>query len=208
MNWLAHLHLSEDTPAARIGNLLPDILKFTELALVPERFRSGIDQHKRVDVFTDAHPVFRRSTRRIDGDLKRYATILVDLFYDHFLCRSWHKFSDIPLDSFVDGFHAEIDAFKNDLPEIAYDRLSRIRDEGLLLSYHNSDGILSALERIGNRFKRPVDLTRGVDLLVLHDEGFAADFEVFYPELLRETDSRRLNQRHIDQLPNSSSSFA
>ena len=82
---------------------------------------------------------------------------------------------------------ALIDAFKNDLPEIAYDRLSRIRDEGLLLSYQNIDGIRSALERIGNRFKRPVDLTRGVDLLVGHDEAFAADFEIFYPELMRET---------------------
>jgi acyl carrier protein phosphodiesterase len=188
MNWLAHLHLSENTPAARIGNLLPDILKFPDLATVPDCFRSGIDLHKRVDVFTDAHPVFRRSTKWIDGDLKRYAPILVDLFYDHFLCRSWHKYSDIPLDSFVDGFHAEIDVFKNDLPEIAYDRLSQIRDEGLLLSYQHLDGILSALERIGKRFKRPVDLTRGVDLLIKHDEGFAADFEIFYPELMRETE--------------------
>jgi acyl carrier protein phosphodiesterase len=187
MNWLAHLHLSEDTPAARIGNLLPDILKFPELAMVPDCFRSGIDLHKRVDIFTDAHPVFRHSTRRIDGDLKRYAPILVDLFYDHFLCRSWHKFSDVPLDSFVDGFHAEIDTFKIDLPEIAYNRLSQIRDEGLLLSYQHPDGILSALERIGKRFKRPVDLTRGVDLLIELDEGFAADFDIFYPELMRET---------------------
>jgi len=187
MNWLAHLHLSEDTPAARIGNLLPDILKFPDLATVPDCFRGGIDQHKRVDAFTDAHPVFRRSTRRMDGDLKRYAPILVDLFYDHFLSRSWHKYSTVPLDSFVDRFHAEIDDFKNDLPDLAYDRLSQIRDEELLLSYQESNGIMSALERIGKRFKRPVDLTRGVDFLIADEEGFAADFEIFYPELLRET---------------------
>jgi acyl carrier protein phosphodiesterase len=32
MNWLAHLHLSEASPAFRLGNILPDLAPAPELA--------------------------------------------------------------------------------------------------------------------------------------------------------------------------------
>ena len=37
MNWLAHLYLSEPTPAFRIGNLLPDLAAAPVLSRCPCR---------------------------------------------------------------------------------------------------------------------------------------------------------------------------
>lgn len=183
MNWLAHLHLSAPSPAARIGNLLPDILRGPELALLPEIFAAGIRHHRAIDACTDSHPVFRRSTRRIDPPLRRYGAIFVDVFYDHFLACQWAEYSPVPLEAFVDDFHASIDGFRDRLPEQAFERLAGIRDEGLLLSYREIDGIRLALDRISGRLRRPVDLAPAVDELLARYDDFAGDFREFYPLL-------------------------
>jgi hypothetical protein len=89
MNWLAHLFLSDPEPACRIGNLLPDFLSANVLAGLPAAFQRGIAQHRRIDAYTDAHPVFRRSVQRFAPPFRRYGGVLVDIFYDHFLARDW-----------------------------------------------------------------------------------------------------------------------
>ena len=184
MNWLAHLNLSDSSPAARIGNLLPDILRGPELLLVPEEFAAGIRHHRAIDAYTDSHPVFRESTRRIDPPLRRYGAILVDVFYDHFLACNWSDYSSVSLEEFVGGFHASIDGFRDRLPEQAHVRLAGIRDEGLLLSYRKIDGIASALSRISQRLRRPVDLSPAVDQLSARYDDFEGDFRKFYPQLI------------------------
>jgi acyl carrier protein phosphodiesterase len=47
MNWLAHLFLSEPNPAFRIGNLLPDLARPSELSGLSAEFMRGIHQHRR-----------------------------------------------------------------------------------------------------------------------------------------------------------------
>lgn len=185
MNWLAHLHLSGDSPEARIGNLLPDILNATELLEVPASFLHGIRLHKSIDAFTDSHAIFRRSAARIEAPMRRYRGILVDLFYDHFLAREWPAYSPIPLFEFVRCFHESLDHFRSELPPSAFTRLIQIRDAGYLLSYHETQGIGIALERLGHRLRKPVDLRHGVDALLSHYQEFEADFRSFYPQLVR-----------------------
>ncbi|WP_395734591.1 hypothetical protein [Prosthecobacter sp.] len=60
MNWLAHLYLSEPEVEFRVGNLLPDWVGPWEMVGLAEGFQRGIARHRRIDAFTDAHPVVRR----------------------------------------------------------------------------------------------------------------------------------------------------
>src|SRR3954463_9153752 len=101
MNWLAHLFLSQPDPAFRVGNLLPDLLPISALSdLAPEILR-GVRQHRRIDAFTDTHPVVRRSINRLNPPLRRFGGIVVDVFYDHFLSRDWERYSKVPLSNFI-----------------------------------------------------------------------------------------------------------
>ena len=184
MNWLAHIQLSGDSPATRVGNLIPDLVRVSELAGISEQFADGIRRHRLIDSYTDAHPVFRQSVARIDGPLRRYGSILVDLFYDHFLACEWSAYSAIPLEDVVGEFHISIDSFRTALPGPVYERLAQIRDEGYLLSYSTERGIEVALQRVSSRLRRPVDLAAGVEHLRAHYEMFAADFRNFYPQLI------------------------
>ena len=101
MNYLAHLFLSEDIPEGRIGNFLGDFVKTSPLDQYPLLMRRGIALHHKIDLYTDTHSVVHTSIKRITPDRRRYAGVLIDVFYDHFLAVHWSQYSAIPLHDFA-----------------------------------------------------------------------------------------------------------
>lgn len=101
MNYLAHLYLAERSVEGLLGSLLGDFVKGPLDDKYPEAIRRGIVLHRSIDSFTDAHPLHLESRNRIGRARRRYAGIIVDVTYDHFLCRYWSDYSDETLESFV-----------------------------------------------------------------------------------------------------------
>ena len=89
MNFLAHVFLAGDDPALQAGGVLGDFCTPAEAAALPAAVRAGIDLHRRIDAFTDRHAVTRRSCARVSATRRRFAGILVDVFYDHHLAVHW-----------------------------------------------------------------------------------------------------------------------
>ena len=85
MNYLAHLFLSDGTPESLIGNLLGDFVKGSIENIYSLKIIEGIYLHRKIDSFTDSHPIFRSSKRLIGVDRRRFSGIMIDVFYDHFL---------------------------------------------------------------------------------------------------------------------------
>lgn len=185
MNWLAHLYLSDPAPAHRVGNLLPDFLSINEVRALPEIFLAGVEQHRGIDAFTDAHPVVRRSLARFQPPLRRFAGLIVDLFYDHFLARDWSQYSAEPLPAFADSVNRAFLHHRPQLPPMACEAFEQMHAQGWLCSYRVTDGIHLALRRISRRFRRQVDLVPAFAVLEREYAGFEADFREFFPQLRR-----------------------
>lgn len=183
MNWLAHLLLSEPTPEFRLGNLLPDFVSPAEIAALPEDFRRGAACHRRIDAFTDAHPVVRRSRDRVDPRFRRYSGVLVDVFYDHVLAREWPEFSAVPLEAFLAEIGAAVATCGPALPEGIRRPLARVHEKDWLGGYREIAGIERALARLSRRLRRPVELAEAVDGLASNYEAYRGDFREFFPEL-------------------------
>lgn len=183
MNWLAHLYLSEPSPAFLVGSLLPDMLPVRDLVDLPSEFQQGIQRHLQIDAFTDSHPVFRRCVNRIDPPLRRYGAILVDVFFDHVLSRSWDKWSKTELSVFVSNFNEAFVSVAGDIPPLARERIEHMISANWLGSYHEISGITSALERLSHRLRRPVNLAHAVTHLEQDYDSFREDFDAFFPEL-------------------------
>ncbi len=186
MNWLAHLYLSERNPCFLVGNLLPDLLSIGELAALPAEFQGGVRQHRRIDAFTDRHPVVRRSIGRFDNSLRRFGGILTDVFYDHILAREWESHSATPLPQFAVEVYASFDRVRPYIAQEAFERLDAMRTDDWLCGYRDLAGITRALEGISSRFRRPVDLVPAVGVLERDYDAFRADFAAFFPELRAE----------------------
>src|SRR5689334_19151815 len=135
MNWLAHLLLSEPTPAFRLGSILPDLVSAPFLVEMPSEFQRGIRRHRQIDAYTDSHAVFRRSVQRLDPPFRRFGGIVMDIFYDHFLSRDWPRFSDTLLPNFASEFYASFESHRADIPPGAYARLEQMQAGNWLCSY-------------------------------------------------------------------------
>jgi acyl carrier protein phosphodiesterase len=184
MNWLAHLYLSEPNPRFRIGNLLPDLVPMSALSGLSPDLMRGVRQHRRIDAFTDTHPIVRRSISRVRPDFRRFGGILVDIFYDHFLAREWLSFSPTPLEIFIAEFYASFDACRSEIPSEAMVHLERIQQMNWLYSYREVSGIRTALDRLGLRLRRPVPLGEAISVLQENYDALYKDFCVFFPELI------------------------
>ena len=186
MNFLAHLALSGDDPEVILGNLMGDFLKGVDASGYPPGIHKGIQLHRRIDSFTDAHPVFARSRRRLPPPYRRYGGVLVDVFYDHFLARDWRRYSPAEdLDSFVHRTYRTLSNPPAEPPPRLQRALPRMIREDWLRSYVTEDGVDLTLKRISRRVSRANPLPDGASQLALHYAGFAADFAEFYPSLIR-----------------------
>ncbi|QEM81732.1 ACP phosphodiesterase [Halomonas binhaiensis] len=88
MNFLAHAWLARHgSDAFLYGNLVADGIKGGDLTGLPDDAAQGVRHHRRVDAYVDAHPVVLNARRRSPHGLQRYSGIVLDLVWDHFLCR-------------------------------------------------------------------------------------------------------------------------
>jgi acyl carrier protein phosphodiesterase len=183
MNWLAHLHLSEDDVEVRLGNVIADFIKGEKRQALNARIRRGVASHMFIDSFTDAHPVFLRSRQRISQAHRKFAGIVVDVFYDHFLSVRWSEYSAQPKRDFIDGIYADFDRYTELALPDARRFVLRMAEDDWLGEYETLAGIERTLDRVSGRLKRPGLLVPLAAELSANYDGLAADFAEFYPAL-------------------------
>lgn len=106
MNFLAHLYLSGNDEQLMIGNFIADSVKGSAYNSYPEGIRRGILLHRAIDFYSDNHPVFLKSVERLRPGYRKYAGVIVDIFYDHFLAKYWTEYSEKPLEQYASEVHA------------------------------------------------------------------------------------------------------
>ena len=188
MNWLAHVFLSPCLFEDRLGNIIADLIKGKQRKSLSPIFDKGIECHLLIDSFTDRHPVFKQSKKRIIVEQKRYSGILIDVFYDHLLARNWHLYSQISLGEFTTEVY---ESFLNNLdkiPPTIVTNIKRIVDEDLLGSYYHIAGIEKTLIRIKRRLSTKHNHNFDVDQAMkqLQDDysNFNQEFNLFFPEII------------------------
>lgn len=184
MNFLAHLYLSGNDPDILVGNFMGDFVKGRVDDGYPDPVRNGILLHRRIDSYTQNHPLFLRSRQRIGPGYRLYRGVLVDIFYDHFLAREWDSWSAEPLDSWLVRTRAIINLRRAELPEKLQSLVEVIFDE-LLPSYREVTGIGRALARMSRRITRPNPLAGAERELVTHYTELSEDFRSFLPDVTR-----------------------
>lgn len=183
MNYLAHLLLAGDAEHAIVGGLMGDFVRGSVPAELPAAVRDAIAVHRRIDAFTDRHPIVAISKRRLRSTVGPYAGIVVDVFYDHVLASDWQRYSHVPLRAFAQRVYAALHRHHALLPERLRVVAPRLAEHDVLTSYGTIAGIRRALQRISQRARRPITLDAAVPLLERDRALFAEEFHRFFPEL-------------------------
>ena len=116
MNYLAHLHLGGPHPSDMLGSLYGDFVKGPLTGRWPANIEAGIRLHRQIDAFTDSHPVVLQAKQRFPSERRRYAGILIDLFFDHCLAMHWHKYADESLSIFTERVYQTLKQEETRLP--------------------------------------------------------------------------------------------
>lgn len=182
MNYLAHLHLGGQRPAQLLGSLYGDFVKGPLAGRFSPELEAAIRLHRRIDVFTDQHPVTRTALQRFAREQRRYAGIVLDVFFDQCLARDWQRYADIPLPDFTRKVYRVL-AAEPELPERLALIAPRMAAQDWLGSYQDYDVVEMALNGIARRLTRPAGLFEAMQQLPDLYEPLSADFETFYPLL-------------------------
>lgn len=182
MNYLAHLHLGGQRPGQWLGSLYGDFVKGRLQGQFDPEIEAAIQLHRSIDVFTDRHPQVDVALSRFSVTRRRYAGIVLDVFFDHCLARDWALYADRSLADFTADVYRVLSA-EAQLPE----RLARIAPHMVahdwLSSYQDFEVLEQVLRGISRRLTRPEELAGAMRELRGLYEPLSEDFRVFYPQL-------------------------
>ena len=103
MNFLAHIYLSGDNDLIKIGNFMADGIRGRQYEKYPLEIQKGIILHRAIDTFTDAHPIFRQSTKRLHQNYHHshstYTHLLLAYIIFLSFCQTCHTSYDKSLTS-------------------------------------------------------------------------------------------------------------
>ena len=182
MNYLAHLHLGGQRPEELLGSLYGDFVKGRLQGQFRPDIESGIQLHRSIDVFTDHHPLVDQALERFSHTRRRYAGIVLDVFFDHCLARDWSRYAEQPLERFTADFYRVLKAQAH-LPS----RLARIAPpmaaHDWLGSYQHFETLEQVFVGISRRLSRPQELAGAMQDLTSLYAPLSEDFRAFYPQL-------------------------
>lgn len=184
MNFLAHIYLSGDNDLIKIGNFMADGIRGKQFESYPIDIQKGIILHRAIDTFTDAHPIFRESTKRLHKNYHHYAGVIVDVFYDHFLAKNWTKYSDEKLDHFVERFYQSLRDNNAILSERTKGMMPYMIQYNWLVSYQTVEGINRILTQMDQRTKNESKMRFATNELSEFYSEFETEFTDFFKELI------------------------
>lgn len=192
MNYLAHIYLSGCNKRLMIGNFMADGIRGNKYKHYPKEIQAGIKLHREIDTFTDAHPIFRQSTKRLHKAYSHYSGVIVDIFYDHFLAKNWTRYSDTPLEEFIQDFYKNLKENTDILPSRFKQIAPFMIESNWLLSYATLEGIQGVLNGMNHRTKGVSKMNEATKELVEYYEAFEKDFTLFFEELIAFSTKKRL----------------
>lgn len=184
MNYLAHVFLSGNDEALLLGNFIADAVKGKQLELYPSDVARGIRLHRLIDAYTDTHPVVSETKARLRPHFRKYAPVVADLYFDHFLASRFNEFSTEPLEAYTSRVYTLINRHLASLPERVQHFFPYMMRQNWLLSYAEVTGIAQALGGLSRRTSFDSGMERAGEELLENYTLYDTDFTLFFPELI------------------------
>ena len=183
MNFLSHLYLSGDSEGLILGNFIADGVKGSNFGHFEKEVQRGILLHRKIDTFTDTHPIVELSKERLRSAYKKYAGVIVDIYYDHFLAKNWREYSAVELTDFTSNIYKLVQLNHAILPEKSAHFARYMIEYDILSEYSNLTGVQQVFNGMARRTTFLSNMEHAVKDLKEHYPLFEEEFRRFFPEL-------------------------
>jgi acyl carrier protein phosphodiesterase len=183
MNFLAHLYLSGNDSDIMIGNFIADSVKGKSYQKFRPKIQEGILLHRKIDYFTDKHPITKDLKSLLVPYYQKHSGIVVDIFYDHLLSINWKCYSTISIENFIISFHRIILRNIFILPSDVKGYLPFLIIRKRLQSYSKIDGIEKVLDLMSKYTSLPSASRFAIEILENNYTMFNEKFRDFFNEI-------------------------
>lgn len=195
MNHLAHLLTAGDNEQVRLGVLLGDHVRGNQvLDSYPAAIAKGIQLHRSVDSYTDQHPELAVARNLFEAPFRRYAGIMLDVYWDHLLSRHWDQYCQQPLSVFAAQALALLTQYYAELPAGLQRFTHYAQTHDVLARYGETDVLAKVFSGISQRIRHDNPLAEALPELIIREEQLKLVFNSFFPQLLAHSEQwRRLH---------------
>jgi len=183
MNFLAHSLFAADDPEQVVGQFCGDFVRGGDLSEFSPGIERGIRLHRQIDAFTDQHADVRSCRKLFDPPLRRFAGIIIDVVFDHFIARDWQPYHAASLDAHIEYVHASLMDYHSVLPVRLQRFVNYMQREEVLAGYRYWQGVDLSFRRIAQRSSRFAPIANALPHAQRHEAALLEHFAAFFPEL-------------------------
>ena len=203
MNYLAHLFLAQPNADSHFGNLLGDFGGNKHVKQQPIAVQKALANHYLVDKFTDNHPVVKSAKHFFSAKHRRFASIAIDVVFDHFLIQHWQHFHREPLVDFKRKSYQLLNERIDNMPSRMRQVVGNMTTNDWFKEYETLTGIGLALDNIANRIRFANSFSGSIEDIHSHYDALEAVFLEFFPQLIEHVNQQGLevtNKENIAKL--------
>jgi acyl carrier protein phosphodiesterase len=183
LNYLAHQVLSFKNPNLMIGNFIADSIQGNRFDGLNEDIIKGIKLHRKIDTFTDSHPIYLTSKHRFSKDFGKYSGVLMDMIYDHYLAKNFDNYSEIKLQDFCNHAYVLLQDNMHVFPEHAKRFHGYMVENNILFNYSTLEGMETVLTHLNHRIRHRYQLQNSIAMIKEQDTEIEEEFFIFFDDL-------------------------
>lgn len=184
MNYLAHSFLSFNNEKLLIGNFIADAIKGNSYKSYDIEIQKGILLHRKIDEFTDKHTIVNRSINRLNGEFNKYGSVVIDMYYDHFLSKFWNKYSNTNLNLYTQNIYNILNLNFLILPPKIKRILPIMISQNWLYNYQFFDKLDDNFNGMATRTKFKSNFENASSILIKNHSELANDFILFFDDII------------------------
>ncbi len=193
MNLLAHAYLSNNCTETTIGNLIADFVKGKLDNQYTHNITNGIKLHRKIDSYTDTHEIVLNCKKLFSKERRRFAGIIIDITFDHFLANKWDEYSCENLNEFAHRVYAILIGNMKIIPTSMHRIIPHMTENNWFVSYRNIDVIERAINSISYRLKKPNSIIGSIDEVKDNYQQLETAFDDFFPQLQTYSNQQYIN---------------
>jgi acyl carrier protein phosphodiesterase len=183
MNYLAHLYLSGDNPEIMVGNFIGDYVKGRNHTKYTQNIQKGIILHRKIDSFTDNHPLVKTNAEIFRPLYQKYAMVVIDIVMDHILAKNWNRYSEVALNTYVTETHQILMRRYFTLPAKVKQFLPFLIKSRRLENYQHIEGINKTLNIMAAHSSLPNHSMEAIQTIEAHYLYLEKNFFLFFDEI-------------------------
>lgn len=148
-----------------------------------DEIRQGFALHRFIDHFTDTHPVVLDCRNKLNDIFPRYASVIIDMYFDHFLAKNFETYYPLTLNDFVAKTYAILPRYQHLYYDEMHPMVASILRYDWLTNYQYPEGLRRSLGGMAKKFPFLAGIEKASDELFENHDLYHDYFARFYPEL-------------------------